>query len=148
METKFADMDVCVKTLKEAGIEAAIVENGSTFMENARIKAETIARHTDKIVLADDSGLVIDYLNGEPGIYSARYMGEDTSYDIKNQNISNCRSKAFIVRLSTLSPSGLSLSAVSSDVIYGTRYTIFTAGTMASYLRRAAPRLRQRKKMR
>ena len=72
----FADMDVCVKTLKEAGIEAAIVENGSTFMENARIKAETIARHTDKIVLADDSGLVIDYLNGDPGIYSARYMGD------------------------------------------------------------------------
>lgn len=83
----FADMDVCVKTLKEAGIEAEIIEDGKTFMENARIKAETIAKYTDKIVLADDSGLVIDYLNGEPGIYSARYMGEATSYDIKNNNI-------------------------------------------------------------
>lgn len=83
----FADMNVCVKTLKEAGIEAEIIEDGKTFAENARIKAETIAKYTDKIVLADDSGLIIDYLNGEPGIYSARYMGEDTSYDIKNSRI-------------------------------------------------------------
>lgn len=83
----FADMDVCVKTLKEAGIEAEIIENGKTFAENARIKAETIAKYTDKIVLADDSGLIIDYLNGEPGIYSARYMGENTPYDIKNSRI-------------------------------------------------------------
>ncbi len=110
----FADMDVCVKTLKEAGIEAAIVENGSTFMENARIKAETIARHTDKIVLADDSGLVIDYLNGEPGIYSARYMGEDTSYDIKNQNIlermkdapEQLRSARFVCAMAAVMPDG------------------------------------------
>ena len=110
----FADMDVCVKTLKEAGIEAAIVENGSTFMENARIKAETIARHTDKIVLADDSGLVIDYLNGEPGIYSARYMGEDTSYDIKNQNIlermkdapEQLRSARFVCAMAAVLPDG------------------------------------------
>ena len=110
----FADMDFCVKTLKEAGIEAAIVENGSTFMENARIKAETIARHTDKIVLADDSGLVIDYLNGEPGIYSARYMGEDTSYDIKNQNIlermkdapEQLRSARFVCAMAAVMPDG------------------------------------------
>lgn len=110
----FADMDVCVKTLKEAGIEAAIVENGSTFMDNARIKAETIARHTDKIVLADDSGLVIDYLNGEPGIYSARYMGEDTSYDIKNQNIlermkdapEQLRSARFVCAMAAVMPDG------------------------------------------
>lgn len=83
----FADMDVCVKTLKEAGIYADIIEDGQTFMENARIKAQTIAKLTDKIVLADDSGLVIDYLNGEPGIYSARYLGEDTPYDVKNAHI-------------------------------------------------------------
>ena len=110
----FADMDVCVKTLKEAGIDVDIVENGSTFMENARIKAETIARHTDKIVLADDSGLVIDYLNGEPGIYSARYMGEDTSYDIKNQNIldrmkdapEHLRSARFVCAMAAVMPDG------------------------------------------
>ena len=110
----FEDMDVCVKTLKEAGIEADIIENGSTFMENARIKAEEVARHTDKIVLADDSGLVIDYLNGEPGIYSARYMGEDTSYAVKNQNIldrmkdapEHLRSARFVCAMAAVMPDG------------------------------------------
>ena len=61
-----------------------IVEDGTTFEENAMIKAEAIAKLTDAIVLADDSGLEIDYLNKEPGIYSARYAGTDTSYEIKN----------------------------------------------------------------
>ena len=78
----FPDVDVI--TMKEAGISADIVENGSTFEENARIKAEEISRLSGKIVLSDDSGLEIDALNKEPGIYSARYMGEDTSYHIKN----------------------------------------------------------------
>ena len=80
-----ADMDVEVVSMKEAGIHADIVENGSTFEENAVIKAKTICELTGEITLADDSGLEIDYLNKEPGICSARYMGEDTSYDIKNQ---------------------------------------------------------------
>ena len=80
-----ADMDVEVVSMKEAGIHADIVEDGSTFEENAVIKAKTICELTGEITLADDSGLEIDYLNKEPGIYSARYMGEDTSYDIKNQ---------------------------------------------------------------
>ena len=75
-----ADMDVEVVSMKEAGIHADIVENGSTFEENAVIKAKTICELTGEITLADDSGLEIDYLNKEPGIYSARYMGEDTSY--------------------------------------------------------------------
>ena len=61
--------------------------DGKTFEDNALIKARAIAAHTDAIVLADDSGLEIDYLNKEPGVYSARYMGEDTSYDIKNNNL-------------------------------------------------------------
>ena len=76
---------------KEAGIQADVVEDGRTFEENALIKAREIAKeaaknpeYQDAVVLADDSGLEIDYLNKEPGIYSARYMGEDTSYDIKN----------------------------------------------------------------
>lgn len=76
-----------VLSMREAGIEAEIVEDGQTFEENAIIKARAIAQQTDSVVLADDSGLVIDYLNGEPGIYSARYLGEDTSYCIKNQNL-------------------------------------------------------------
>ena len=80
-----ADMDVEIQSMKEAGIQADIVEDGETFEDNARIKAQAIANNTDAIVLADDSGLEIDYLNKEPGVYSARYMGEDTSYTIKNQ---------------------------------------------------------------
>lgn len=73
--------------MKEAGITAQIVEDGTTFEENAVIKAKTICEMTGEITLADDSGLEIDYLNKEPGIYSARYMGEDTSYRIKNANL-------------------------------------------------------------
>lgn len=82
-----ADCNVEIQSMKEAGIDVDIVENGKTFVENAVIKAQEIAKYTDAIVLADDSGLEIDYLNKEPGVYSARYMGEDTSYDIKNQNL-------------------------------------------------------------
>ena len=82
-----ADMDVEVVSMKEAGIHADIVEDGSTFEENAVIKAKTICELTGEITLADDSGLEIDYLNKEPGIYSARYLGEDTPYSIKNAEI-------------------------------------------------------------
>lgn len=80
-----ADMDVEIQSMKEAGIQPDIEENGTTFEENARIKAKAVAQFTDAIVLADDSGLEIDYLNKEPGVYSARYLGEDTLYTIKNQ---------------------------------------------------------------
>ena len=82
-----SDCDVDIQSMKEAGINVDIVEDGKTFEENALIKAKAVAEHTDAIVLADDSGLEIDYLNKEPGIYSARYMGEDTSYRIKNANL-------------------------------------------------------------
>lgn len=80
-------IDVELLSMKEAGIEADIVEDGESFAENAVIKAKAVAEKTNHIVLADDSGLEIDYLNKEPGIYSARYMGEDTSYDLKNANL-------------------------------------------------------------
>jgi non-canonical purine NTP pyrophosphatase, rdgB/HAM1 family len=76
-----------VLSLKEANINIDIIEDGKTFEENAIIKAKAIHQITKGIVLADDSGLEVDYLNKEPGVYSARYMGEDTSYKIKNQNI-------------------------------------------------------------
>ena len=86
-----ADLQIPVLSMKEAGITADIVEDGTTFEENAVIKAQEIAKYAGKeeniVVLADDSGLEIDYLNKEPGIYSARYMGEDTSYKIKNANL-------------------------------------------------------------
>ena len=80
-----ADVDVEVLSMKEAGIVVDVVEDGTTFEENSLIKAKAIAQYTDAIVLADDSGLEIDYLDKAPGVYSARFMGEDTSYDIKNQ---------------------------------------------------------------
>ena len=86
------DLGCRILSQKEAGIQAEVVEDGTTFEENALIKATEIAKiahgmpeYKNAVVMADDSGLEIDYLNKEPGIYSARYMGEDTSYDIKNQ---------------------------------------------------------------
>lgn len=104
-----ADCDVEIYSMKEAGIDIDIVEDGDTFEANSTIKAKAISdyisgkgmseeqkddrwkavseKYKGAIVLADDSGLEIDYLNKEPGVYSARYMGEDTSYDIKNQNL-------------------------------------------------------------
>lgn len=83
-----SDIGMDILSMKEAGVSADIVEDGATFEENAMIKAKAIAKLLpDDIVLADDSGLEIDYLNKEPGVYSARYMGEDTSYDIKNKNL-------------------------------------------------------------
>lgn len=87
-----ADLGLEIQSMKEAGIDIDIVEEGKTFEENAMIKASAIAQELRKrgeraVVLADDSGLEIDYLNKEPGIYSARYMGEDTSYTIKNTNL-------------------------------------------------------------
>jgi XTP/dITP diphosphohydrolase len=80
-------LSVEVLTMEEAGISIEIEEHGTSFEENAILKAEALTKYTDAIVLADDSGLEIDALNGEPGIYSARYLGEDTSYSFKNQKI-------------------------------------------------------------
>ena len=81
------ELQVPVLSMKEAGVSLNIEENGSTFAENAEIKARAVWNCTGGIVLADDSGLVVDALGGEPGVYSARYMGEDTSYEIKNREI-------------------------------------------------------------
>ena len=72
-------------SMKEAGIDVDIEENGTTFEENALIKARAIMKLTGQITMADDSGLEIDYLNKAPGVYSARFMGHDTSYDLKNK---------------------------------------------------------------
>ncbi len=80
-----ADLGMEILSMKEAGVDIDVVEDGKTFEENAMIKACEIVKYLpNDIVLADDSGLEIDYLNKEPGIYSARYAGVDTSYDIKN----------------------------------------------------------------
>ena len=87
IEMILADTPFKVLSLEDISFFGEIVEDGATFEENAIIKAKTICERTGEIVLADDSGLVIDYLNGEPGIYSARYLGENTSYRIKNANL-------------------------------------------------------------
>lgn len=79
------DLDYEILSLKEAGVDVEIVEDGTTFEENAIIKARTVMEATGCPTLADDSGLEIDFLGKEPGIQSARYMGENTSYRIKNQ---------------------------------------------------------------
>lgn len=108
------DMEVEVVSMKEAGIDIEIIEDGATFEENAAIKAKAVAAETGDIVLADDSGLEVDYLNGEPGVYSARYLGEDTSYDIKNQAIldrlsgvpKNKRSARFVCAIAAVMPDG------------------------------------------
>lgn len=104
-----------IKSMKEAGIDCDIVEDGKTFEENSLIKAKAVAQFAkDAIVLADDSGLEVDALNKEPGVYSARYMGEDTSYDIKNANIierlegvaKEDRSARFVCAISAVFPDG------------------------------------------
>ena len=82
-----ADMALEILSMKEAGVNLDIQEDGTTFEENAVIKAKAVQEATGELTLADDSGLEIDYLNGEPGVYSARYLGEDTSYRIKNANL-------------------------------------------------------------
>lgn len=114
-----ADTDVEVQSLKEAGIHANIIEDGETFEENALIKVKTIGKEVPgAIILADDSGLEVDYLNKEPGVHSARYMGEDTPYSIKNQAIieqladavGEERSARFVCVIAALLPDGRTLT--------------------------------------
>lgn len=112
-----ADMPVKIESMKDAGIVVDIVEDGQTFEENALIKARAVAAFTDAIVLADDSGLEIDYLNKEPGVMSARYMGEDTSYEIKNQALldrlsgvpTEQRTARFVAAIAAVCPDGTEL---------------------------------------
>lgn len=124
-----ADLGCKILSQKEAGIQADVVEDGQTFEENALIKATAIAdiarkmpEYKNAVVLADDSGLEIDALNKEPGIYSARYMGEDTSYDIKNQALidrlegvpDEKRTARFVCAIAAALPDG------STEVVRGT----------------------------
>lgn len=90
IQSILTDLGVPVLSMKEAGILADIEENGTSFEENALIKARAVAAAVEakgSVILADDSGLEVDALNGEPGIYSARYLGEDTPYDVKNREL-------------------------------------------------------------
>lgn len=80
-------LDAEVVTMKEAGYDIEVEEDGETYEENAILKAKAIMEASGCLTLADDSGLEIDYLGKEPGVHSARFMGHDTSYDIKNKAI-------------------------------------------------------------
>lgn len=121
-----ADLGLEVVSMKEAGIQVDIEENGSTYEENALIKSRAVAaglkeagqqEHT--VVMSDDSGLEIDYLNKEPGVYSARYMGEDTSYRIKNANLISRlegvpdaqRTARFVCAIAAVLPDGRELTS-------------------------------------
>lgn len=112
------DTGMEVVSMKEAGIALAIEENGSTYEENALIKARAVAAHTKDLVMADDSGLEIDYLNREPGVYSARYMGEETPYSIKNANLlqrldgvpKEQRTARFVCAIAAVLPDGRELT--------------------------------------
>jgi len=112
------DTGMEILSMKEAGISVEVDENGATYEENALLKARAVAACTDAIVMADDSGLEIDYLNKEPGVYSARYMGEDTSYHIKNNNLierlngvpDEQRTARFVCAIAAVLPDGKELT--------------------------------------
>lgn len=78
---------VRVISAAEAGFDFPIAETGNTFEENAIIKARAVCKASGRPSLADDSGLEVDYLNGEPGVHSADFMGYDTPYGIRNRRI-------------------------------------------------------------
>ena len=113
-----ADLGMEILSMKEAGLSTDAEENGATYEENALIKAKALAAMTNDIILADDSGLEIDYLNKEPGVYSARYMGEDTSYRIKNANLierlagvpDELRTARFVCAIAAVLPDGTCLT--------------------------------------
>ena len=121
-----ADTGLEVISMKEAGVSVDIEENGSTYEENALIKSRAVAacleergQREDTIVMADDSGLEIDHLHGEPGVYSARYMGEGTSYHIKNANLISRlegvedarRTARFVCAIAAVLPDGRELTS-------------------------------------
>ncbi len=122
VEMILKDLGRQVVSMKEAGVETEIVEDGTTFAENAMIKARAVHAVCGGLVLADDSGLEIDCLNKEPGVYSARYLGEDTPYEIKNgiilQRLEGVakeeRSARFVCVIGAVLPDGRELLASAS----------------------------------
>jgi XTP/dITP diphosphohydrolase len=113
------DLPCELLSMKEAGIECDIVEDGKTFAENAMIKAKAVCEASGCVTLADDSGLCVDYLDGAPGIYSARWMGEYTSYHVKNNELIRLlegvpdekRSARFVCAIACAFPDGRAFTA-------------------------------------
>ena len=131
------DPEVTLLSMKEAGVAADPEENGTSFEENAVIKAEAVYDlvrktpslrddpETPVIVMSDDSGLVIDALGGAPGIYSARYMGHETSYTLKMERIMEKmkdvpeeeRTARFTAAVAAVVPKGLNPSSDESKTL-------------------------------
>lgn len=117
-----SDLNVELYSLKDMNIDTHIEETGTTFEENAIIKAKTICQMTDQMVMADDSGLEVDYMDKAPGVYSARYLGEDTPYSIKNQTIldnlkdakGDERSARFVCAIAAAFPDGRVITTVAT----------------------------------
>ncbi len=125
----YGDLGYEILSMKEAGIDVDIVEDGQTFEDNALIKAKTVAAAYDKeaVVLADDSGLEVDALGGEPGVYSARYMGEDTPYSEKN--------KAIIERLEGVEKADRTARFVCAiAAVFPDGHTAIKRGTIEGYI--------------
>ena len=116
------DLPCELLSMKEAGIKCDIVEDGQSFAENAMKKAKAVCEASGCITMADDSGLCVDYLDGAPGIYSSRWMGEDTSYHVKNNELIRLlegvpdekRSARFICAIVCAFPEGSTYTAQAS----------------------------------
>lgn len=121
-----------ILSMKEAGLDLETEENGTTFEENALIKARAAADalaakegKRDCVVMADDSGLEIDCLNGEPGVYSARYLGEETPFDVKSRDFlrrmadvpEEKRTARFVCAIAAVFPNGETVTT--SGVVEG-----------------------------
>lgn len=120
-----ADLPFEIISMQEAGIDIEVIEDGETFTQNALKKATEIARVSGKITLADDSGLEIDFLGKQPGVHSARYLGEQTPYSQKNNHILQLmqnvpdenRTARFVCAIAAVFPSGKALTTI--DTIEG-----------------------------
>lgn len=117
MQAILGEVGITVVSQGDAGIDVDVEENGATFEENALIKARAIAKAADKTVIADDSGLCVDCLDGRPGIYSARYAGEGaTDEDRINKLLnemadSDNRNAKFVCAVAMVYPDGRELVA-------------------------------------
>lgn len=104
--------NIKIITLNDLNENFEVIENGNSFEENAIIKAKYIAKETSILTIADDSGIEIEVLDGFPGIYSARFAGEKTSYDFKNKLILSMmrnkdnRKARFVCAMAIALPSG------------------------------------------
>lgn len=121
------EINLEIQSLKEAKIELNIVEDGVTFEENAGIKAKAIMNLTNYMVLADDSGLEVDAMDKEPGVQSARFLGENTSYEVKNQYILDRLKGLSVEERSARFVCVIALALPTGEVIY-------TRGTIEGYI--------------